>query len=112
MFRPRLVAHIYGEPISFLAGLPELTACWTGTWNLLFKPGRYLCVYRFPPSFTLTDYNTPQCCKCTMDSRNVTSHAFCIRTLSVKDDHHKYRLVYWHGLPLVLRAGKLDREKE
>ncbi|KAI0253240.1 ceramidase [Lactifluus subvellereus] len=31
-------------------------------------------------------------------------------TLSVKDDHHRYRLVYWHGLPLVLRAGKPDRE--
>ncbi|KAI9449843.1 ceramidase [Russula earlei] len=27
-------------------------------------------------------------------------------TLSVKDDHHKYRLSYWCGLPLVIRTSK------
>ena len=29
-----------------------------------------------------------------------------IRTLSVKDDHHKFRLEYRYGLPLVMRASK------
>ncbi|KAF8492743.1 ceramidase [Russula emetica] len=27
-------------------------------------------------------------------------------TLSVKDDHHKYRLEYYYGLPLVMRTSK------
>jgi len=32
-------------------------------------------------------------------------------TLSVKDDHHKFRLDYWYGLPLVIRTSKPDRVK-
>jgi len=30
-------------------------------------------------------------------------------SLSVKDDHHKFRLTYWNGLPLVMRTNKPDR---
>ena len=61
-------------------------------------------------SVTLAD-NSSQCCACVF-IRIFSPHASdAIRTLSVKDDHHKYRLSYWYGLPLVMRtsASKPDR---
>ena len=36
---------------------------------------------------------------------------FSTRTLSVKDDHHKFRLQYYYGLPLVMRTSKLGSIK-
>jgi len=68
-----------------------------------------MCV-RLPFVYQAYTDDVSQCCECnspwhprTFSHQNFT---FCTRTLSVKDDHHKFRLEYYCGLPLVMRTSK------